>query len=91
MSCGTICARAARTRTGRWLGKRRGRGSAHTPGVIEAADELSAQSALASKAGSADLLYVAAAWRLHLLSGLDEFWPCYAEQGALAAAAGQRR
>jgi hypothetical protein len=33
----------------------------------------SAQSALASKAGSADFLHVAAARRLHLLSGLDEF------------------
>jgi len=56
--------------------------------VIEAADELSAQSALASKAGSADFLHVAAARRLHLLSGLDEFWTCDAEQGALASAAG---
>ena len=44
--------------------------------VIEAADELSAQSALASKAGSADFLHVAAARRLHLLSGLNEFWTC---------------
>ena len=56
--------------------------------VIEAADELSAQSALASRAGSADFLHVAAARRLHLLSGLDEFWTCDAEQGALASAAG---
>jgi hypothetical protein len=31
---------------------------------------------------------VAAARRLHLLSGLDEFWTCDAEQGALASAAG---
>jgi len=56
--------------------------------VIEAADELSAQTALASKAGSGDFLHVAAARRLHLLSGLDEFWTCDAEQGALASAAG---
>ena len=56
--------------------------------VIEAADELSAQSALASKAGNADFLHVAAARRLHLLSGLNEFWTCDAEQGALASAAG---
>jgi predicted nucleic acid-binding protein len=56
--------------------------------VIEAADELSAQSALNSKAGSADFLHVAAARRLHLLSGLDGFWTCDADQAALAATVG---
>jgi hypothetical protein len=49
---------------------------------------MSAQSALGSKAGSADFLHVAAARRLHLLSGLDGFWTCDAEQGALASTAG---
>jgi hypothetical protein len=53
--------------------------------VLEAADELSAQPALNSKDGSADFLHVAAARRLHLLSGLDWFWTCDAEQAALAA------
>jgi hypothetical protein len=56
--------------------------------VIEAADELSAQSALNSKAGSTDFLHVAAARRLHLLSGLDGFWTCDAEQAALAGTVG---
>ena len=56
--------------------------------VIEAAEELSAQFALASKAGSADFLHVAAARRLNLLSGFDGSWTCDAEQGALASAAG---
>jgi len=58
--------------------------------VIEPTDELSAQSALNSKAGSADFLRVAAARRLHRLSGLDEFWICDAEQAGLAGAVGLR-
>lgn len=56
--------------------------------VIESADELSAQHALASQAGSMDFLHVAAARRLHLLAGLDEFWTCDTEQAGLAALAG---
>ncbi len=56
--------------------------------VLEAAEELSAGHALASKAGSSDVIHVAAARRLHLLSGLDEFWTCDDEQAKLARMAG---
>lgn len=56
--------------------------------ILEAAEELSAERALGSKAGSADFLHVAAARRIKLLSGLDEFWTCDAHQASLAAAAG---
>jgi predicted nucleic acid-binding protein len=56
--------------------------------ILEVAEELSAERALASKAGSADFLHVAAARRIKLLSGLDEFWTCDADQASLAAAAG---
>lgn len=56
--------------------------------VLEAAEELSAERATASKAGSGDFLHVAAARRVTLLSGLDEFWTCDADQARLAAAAG---
>ena|SRR5438477_327491 len=58
--------------------------------VLESADEFSSQQALACAAGSADFLHVAAARRLHLLSGLDEFWTCDVEQFKAAKAAGLR-
>jgi predicted nucleic acid-binding protein len=56
--------------------------------VLEAADELSAKHVLDFPAGAADFLHVAAARRLHLLSGLDLFWTCDAEQSEAAKAAG---
>jgi len=58
--------------------------------ILESADELSAQGALASSAGSADFLHVAAARRLHLLSGIDGFWTCDEAQSKAAKAAGLR-
>jgi predicted nucleic acid-binding protein len=58
--------------------------------ILEAADEFSAQKAHQFAAGSADFLHVAAARRLHLLSGIDEFWTCDAEQSKAAKAAGLR-
>ena len=58
--------------------------------VLESAEELSAQRALEFSAGSADFLHVAAARRLHLLSGIDEFWTCDAQQSRAAKAAGLR-
>jgi predicted nucleic acid-binding protein len=58
--------------------------------ILEAADEFSAQTAQQFAAGSADFLHVAAARRLHLLSGIDEFWTCDAEQSKAAKAAGLR-
>src|SRR3974377_421274 len=44
--------------------------------VLESADEFSGRRALEFAAGSADFLHVAAARRLHLLLGIDEFWTC---------------
>lgn len=59
-----------------------------TESVVEAADELSAERALESNAGSADFIHVAAARRLHLLNGLDEFWTCDGDQARLAGMVG---
>ena len=56
--------------------------------VLESADELSGRKALEFAAGSADFLHVVAARRVHLLSGIDEFWTCDAEQSKAAIAAG---
>ena len=56
--------------------------------LLESADEFSSRRALEFAAGSADFLHVAAAQRLHLLSGLDGFWTCDAEQSKTAKAAG---
>ena len=55
--------------------------------VLESADELSAQRAHEFAAGSADFLHVAAARRLNLISSIDEFWTCDAEQSKAAKAA----
>ena len=58
--------------------------------VLESAEELSAQRAIDFGAGSADFIHVAAARRLHLLAGVDEFWTCDTEQAKVARAAGLR-
>jgi predicted nucleic acid-binding protein len=58
--------------------------------VLESAEELSGQRALEFGAGSADFIHVAAARRLHLLTGIDGFWTCDREQSRLAKAAGLR-
>jgi|ERR1041384_2616260 predicted nucleic acid-binding protein len=58
--------------------------------ILESAEELSAQKAKELRAGSADFLHVAAARRMHLLSGIEEFWTCDAEQSKVAKAAGLR-
>jgi predicted nucleic acid-binding protein len=58
--------------------------------ILESADELSGQWAVEFAAGSADFLHVAAARRLKLLSNLDEFWTCDAEQSKAAKAAALR-
>jgi predicted nucleic acid-binding protein len=52
--------------------------------VLDAAEELSAEKALKSESGSSDVLHVAAARRIHLISGLDEFWTCDKSQAILA-------
>jgi predicted nucleic acid-binding protein len=56
--------------------------------ILETADELSSQKAHEFGASSADFLHVAAARRTRLLSGIDEFWTCDAEQSKIAKAAG---
>ena len=56
--------------------------------ILETADELSSQKAREFAAGSADFLHIAAARRIRLLSGIDEFWTCDREQSKAAKAAG---
>lgn len=56
--------------------------------LLESAEELSARHAAEFSAGSADFLHVSAARRLHLLSGLNQFWTCDAEQAKTARSAG---
>ena len=56
--------------------------------MLDAAEELSADKLSKFDCGSADYLHVAAARRLNLLNGIDEFWTCDNAQAALAKAAG---
>lgn len=56
--------------------------------MLDAAEELSADKSSKFDCGSADYLHVAAARRLNLLNGLDEFWTCDTAQAGLAKAAG---
>lgn len=59
-----------------------------TERMLDAADELSAKFSGQIECGSVDFLHVAAARRLHLLDGLDEFWTCDSAQAALAKKSG---
>jgi predicted nucleic acid-binding protein len=56
--------------------------------MLDSAEELSAERAAQLHCGSNDVLHVAAARRLHLLSGLDEFWTCDEAQADLSEAIG---
>ena len=56
--------------------------------MLDAAEELSADKSSQCDCGSADYLHVAAARRLNLLHGIDEFWTCDTAQAVLAKAAG---
>ena len=56
--------------------------------MLDAAEELSADKSSEFACGSADYWHVAAARRLHLLNGIDEFWTCDTAQAGLAKAAG---
>ena len=56
--------------------------------MLDAAEELSADKSKEFDCGSADYLHVAAARRLNLLNGIDEFWTCDTTQGRLAKATG---
>jgi predicted nucleic acid-binding protein len=56
--------------------------------MLDAAEALSAEKAKGFDCGSSDYLHVAAARRLNLLSGIDEFWTCDAAQAKLAREAG---
>lgn len=56
--------------------------------IIDAADQLSAEFASDFSAAGADFLHLAAARRLLLLSSLDAFWTCDAEQARCAKAVG---
>jgi predicted nucleic acid-binding protein len=59
-----------------------------TESILEAAEDLSAELALESLAGSSDFIHIAAARRLHLLSGIEQFWTCDEQQCKAAKAAG---
>jgi predicted nucleic acid-binding protein len=56
--------------------------------MLDAAEELSADKSSKFNCGSGDYLHVAAARRVHLLNGIDEFWTCDAAQAGLAKCAG---
>lgn len=60
----------------------------HADSIIESADELSAEFASDFSAAGADFLHLAAARRLHLLSQVNVFWTCDAEQARAAKAIG---
>ena len=56
--------------------------------MLDAAEELSADKVSQFGCGSGDYLHVAAARRLNLLHGIDEFWTCDLMQAGLAKAVG---
>ena len=56
--------------------------------MLDAAEELSADKVSDFGCGSGDYLHVAAARRLNLLNGIDEFWTCDIIQAGLAKAVG---
>lgn len=56
--------------------------------MLDAAEELSADKSRKFECGCADYLHVAAARRLKLLNGIDEFWTCDITQAGLAKATG---
>ncbi len=56
--------------------------------MLDAAEVLSAERSSQFACGSAEYLHVAAARRLVLLNGIDEFWTCDSAQARLAKAAG---
>ncbi len=56
--------------------------------MLDAAEEMSAEKVGLFDCGSGDYLHVAAARRLNLLDGIDEFWTCDITQAGLAKAVG---
>ena len=56
--------------------------------MLDSAEELSAEKAGQTDCGSSDVLHVAAARRVHLLTGLDQFWTCDEKQARLARSIG---
>lgn len=54
--------------------------------MLDAAEELSAEAGAGIGGGGMDVIHVAAARRVKLLSGLDEFWTCDATQAEFARA-----
>ena len=64
----------------------RWQGDVHLSSILESADELSEEKK--PECGSADVLHVAAARRISLLSSLDEFWTGDQTQAALARQCG---
>jgi len=56
--------------------------------MLDSAEELSAERAAETGCGSSDVIHEAAARRVHLLAGLDEFWTCDEAQAELARASG---
>jgi len=56
--------------------------------TLDAGEDLSADKSNKFDCGSADYLHVAAARKLNLLNGIDEFWTCDTTQAELAKDAG---
>ncbi|HUA65207.1 MAG TPA: hypothetical protein VME24_05120 [Alphaproteobacteria bacterium] len=56
--------------------------------ILDTAEDLSAEKAASMECGSIDVIHIAAARKINLLSGIDEFWTCDAAQATLARAIG---
>ena len=56
--------------------------------MIDAAEELSADKGAGIGCGGMDVIHVAAARRVNLFNGLDQFWTCDATQAKLAKESG---
>lgn len=67
-------------------GRLRWQGDLSTDRLIDTADELSEEKK--PDCGAVDIVHVAAARRIQLLSGLDEFWTCDESQARMARKCG---
>ena len=80
---GAIAWRALRA-TEKTASRLRWHGELTADKMLDSAEELSAERAAETHCGSSDVIHVAAARRVHLLSGLDEFWTCDETQAELS-------
>jgi predicted nucleic acid-binding protein len=58
--------------------------------LLESAEEISSRCSVQCGAGSVDIVHVAAAKRLNVILGIDEFWTCDIEQAKAAELEGMK-